>query len=131
MSRLSSATLAPWTRGFLIGSIIAHQLNKPLILFRKQGKLPADVLSEGYQTEYGEAFLEVHADSLCEGDSVLIFDDLIATGGTLLERPTWCAAPVRSVRGRRDHRPTRTGRFAPARRPGCRPLLTEFSLSEY
>jgi adenine phosphoribosyltransferase len=41
-------------------------------------------LSEGYQTEYGEAFLEVHADSLCEGDSVLIFDDLIATGGTLL-----------------------------------------------
>ncbi len=65
-------------RGFLIGSIIAHQLNKPLILFRKQGKLPADVLSEGYQTEYGESFLEVHADSLCEGDSVLIFDDLIA-----------------------------------------------------
>ncbi len=71
-------------RGFLIGAIIAHQLNKPLILFRKQGKLPANVLSEGYQTEYGEAFLEVHADSLCESDSVLIFDDLIATGGTLL-----------------------------------------------
>ena len=71
-------------RGFLIGAIIAHQLNKPLILFRKQGKLPADVLTEGYQTEYGEAFLEVHADSLCEGDSVLIFDDLIATGCTLL-----------------------------------------------
>lgn len=71
-------------RGFLIGSIIAYELNKPLVLFRKQGKLPADVLSEGYQTEYGEAFLEVHADSLCEGDSVLIFDDLIATGGTLI-----------------------------------------------
>ncbi len=71
-------------RGFLIGSIIAYSLNKPLILFRKQGKLPAEVLSEGYQTEYGEAFLEVHADSLCEGDSVLLFDDLIATGGTLL-----------------------------------------------
>ena len=71
-------------RGFLIGSVIAYQLNKPLILFRKQGKLPADVLSEGYQTEYGEAFLEVHADSLCEGDSVLMFDDLIATGGTMM-----------------------------------------------
>ncbi|MCY1343439.1 Adenine phosphoribosyltransferase [compost metagenome] len=71
-------------RGFLIGSIIAYELNKPLVLFRKQGKLPAEVLSEGYQTEYGEAFLEVHADSLCEGDSVLMFDDLIATGGTLL-----------------------------------------------
>ncbi|WP_407310891.1 adenine phosphoribosyltransferase [Pseudomonas sp. nanlin1] len=71
-------------RGFLIGSIVAYELNKPLILFRKQGKLPADVLSEGYQTEYGEAFLEVHADSLCEGDSMVLFDDLIATGGTLL-----------------------------------------------
>ena len=71
-------------RGFLIGSAVAYALNKPLVLFRKQGKLPADVLAEGYQTEYGEAFLEVHADSLCEGDSVLIFDDLIATGGTLL-----------------------------------------------
>lgn len=71
-------------RGFLIGSIVAYELNKPLVLFRKQGKLPAEVLAEGYQTEYGEAFLEVHADSLCEGDSVLMFDDLIATGGTLL-----------------------------------------------
>ena len=71
-------------RGFLIGSIIAYELNKPLILFRKQGKLPADVLSAAYQTEYGEAHLEVHADSLCDGDKVLIFDDLIATGGTLL-----------------------------------------------
>ena len=71
-------------RGFLIGSVLAHQLNKPLILFRKQGKLPADVLAEGYQTEYGEAFLEVHADSLGEGDSLLIVDDLIALGGTLI-----------------------------------------------
>ena len=71
-------------RGFLIGSIIAYQLNKPLILFRKQGKLPADILAEGYRTEYGEAFIEVHADSLCEGDSVLLIDDLIDTGGTLI-----------------------------------------------
>ncbi|WNW10971.1 adenine phosphoribosyltransferase [Pseudomonas sp. DTU_2021_1001937_2_SI_NGA_ILE_001] len=71
-------------RGFLIGSVVAYELNKPLVLFRKQGKLPADVLAEGYQTEYGQAFLEVHADSLCDGDSVVLFDDLIATGGTLL-----------------------------------------------
>jgi len=42
------------------------------------------VLSEAYKTEYGEAFLEVHADSLCDGDSVVMFDDLIATGGTLI-----------------------------------------------
>ena len=71
-------------RGFLIGSIVAYELNKPLVLFRKQGKLPADVLAEAYQTEYGEALLEVHADSLCDGDSVVMFDDLIATGGTLI-----------------------------------------------
>lgn len=71
-------------RGFLIGSVVAYELNKPLVLFRKQGKLPADVLCEAYKTEYGEAFLEVHADSLCDGDSVVMFDDLIATGGTLI-----------------------------------------------
>lgn len=71
-------------RGFLLGSTLAYTLNKPLILFRKRGKLPADVLSEAYQTEYGEAFLEVHSDSLCEGDSLLLVDDLIATGGTLI-----------------------------------------------
>jgi adenine phosphoribosyltransferase len=71
-------------RGFLIGSIVAYELNKPLVLFRKQGKLPADVLAEAYQTEYGEALLEVHADSLCDGDSVVMFDDLVATGGTLV-----------------------------------------------
>lgn len=41
-------------RGFLIGSIVAYALNKPLVLFRKQGKLPADVLAEGYQTEYAK-----------------------------------------------------------------------------
>ncbi|MGH8353409.1 MAG: adenine phosphoribosyltransferase [Pseudomonas sp.] len=71
-------------RGFLIGPILAYELNKPLILFRKQGKLPAAVLSEPYQTEYDQAFLEVQADSLCEGDSVLLVDDLVATGGTLI-----------------------------------------------
>lgn len=71
-------------RGFLIGSVVAYELNKPLILFRKQGKLPAEVLSEAYQTEYGQALLQVHADSLCDGDSVVLFDDLIATGGTLI-----------------------------------------------
>lgn len=71
-------------RGFLIGSIIAYELNKPLVLFRKPGKLPGDVLGEHYRTEYGEAGLEVQTDSLCEGDRILMFDDLIATGGTML-----------------------------------------------
>ncbi|MES2820031.1 MAG: adenine phosphoribosyltransferase [Pseudomonadota bacterium] len=75
-------------RGFLLGSILAYELNKPLILFRKQGRLPGDVLTEAYRTEYGQASLQVQADSLCEGDSILLLDDLIATGGTLLAAAT-------------------------------------------
>lgn len=98
-------------RGFLIGSAVAYALNKPLVLFRKQGKLPADVLAEGYQTEYGEAFLEVHADSLCEGDSVLIFDDLIATGGTCWRREPGTTPRGQGLRGRGDHRPAGTRRL--------------------
>ncbi len=99
-------------RGFLIGSAVAYALNKPLVLFRKQGKLPADVLAEGYQTEYGEAFLEVHADSLCEGDSVLIFDDLIATGGDPAGgREPGTTPRGQGLRGRGDHRPAGTRRL--------------------
>jgi len=71
-------------RGFLLGPIIAYELNKPLILFRKKGKLPADLLVETYSTEYGDSVIEVQRDRLCEGDSVLLMDDLIATGGTLI-----------------------------------------------
>lgn len=71
-------------RGFLLGPILAYELNKPLILFRKKGKLPCDVLEETYETEYGSAVIQVQSDSLCEGDSILLVDDLIATGGTLL-----------------------------------------------
>ena len=71
-------------RGFLLGAPLAYLLNKPLVLFRKQGKLPADVSGEAYQTEYGQAFLEVHNDSFSAGAKVLLLDDLIATGGTLL-----------------------------------------------
>jgi adenine phosphoribosyltransferase len=71
-------------RGFLIGPMLAYALNKPLVLFRKKGKLPAASLMETYQTEYGDSVIEVHKDTLCEGDSVLLVDDLIATGGTLM-----------------------------------------------
>ena len=71
-------------RGFLLGAVLAYELNKPLVLFRKAGQLPADCLREAYATEYGEAHLEVHRDSLSEGDQVLLLDDLIATGGTFL-----------------------------------------------
>lgn len=71
-------------RGFLIGSALSYALNKPLILFRKKGKLPAATIEQEYQLEYGTATLEVHADAIKQGDRVLMVDDLIATGGTLM-----------------------------------------------
>lgn len=71
-------------RGFLLGSVLAYELNKPLILLRKAGKLPADTLSASYRTEYGDAQLEIHRDALEGGEQVLLLDDLIATGGTFL-----------------------------------------------
>ncbi|MGI9277462.1 MAG: adenine phosphoribosyltransferase [Endozoicomonas sp.] len=71
-------------RGFLLGSTLAYSLNRPLVLFRKKGKLPAATIGQEYELEYGTATLEVHSDSLKEGDRVLLVDDLIATGGTLL-----------------------------------------------
>ena len=71
-------------RGFLLGSVLAYVLNKPLILFRKAGKLPADCVSASYNTEYGEARIEIHRDALSAGAQVLLVDDLIATGGTFI-----------------------------------------------
>lgn len=71
-------------RGFLLAPVVAYSLNKPLVLFRKSGKLPTPVIAEVYQTEYGEAVLELQTDSLQPGDCLLLLDDLIATGGTLL-----------------------------------------------
>lgn len=71
-------------RGFLLGAVLAYELNKPLILVRKAGKLPADVISESYRSEYGECVVEMHRDALQGGEQVLLLDDLIATGGTFL-----------------------------------------------
>ncbi len=71
-------------RGFLIASIIAYKLNLPLVMVRKKGKLPGETRSQDYKLEYGTATVEMQADACGEGDRVLIFDDLIATGGTIL-----------------------------------------------
>ncbi|SEF75180.1 adenine phosphoribosyltransferase [Marinobacterium lutimaris] len=71
-------------RGFLFGSILAHQLNLPLVLVRKKGKLPGDTIHQEYKLEYGSAAVEMQSDSVGAGDRVLLFDDLIATGGTIL-----------------------------------------------
>lgn len=75
-------------RGFLLGSLLAYKLNLPLILVRKKGKLPGDVIAQEYQLEYGTACIEVHRDACGEGDKILLIDDLIATGGSLLAAST-------------------------------------------
>lgn len=71
-------------RGFLIASIMAYQLNLPLVLVRKKGKLPGETVHEEYKLEYGVSAVEMQVDAVSDGDKVLIFDDLIATGGTVL-----------------------------------------------
>jgi len=70
------------SRGFVFASAVSYLLKKPFIMFRKKNKLPADTHSVDFELEYGTATIEVHKDSIDKGDSVLIIDDLIATGGT-------------------------------------------------
>ena len=70
------------SRGFVFASAVSYLLKKPFIMLRKKNKLPADVHSVDFELEYGTATIEVHKDSISENDSVLIIDDLIATGGT-------------------------------------------------
>ncbi len=70
------------SRGFVFASAVSYILKKPFIMLRKKNKLPADVHSVDFELEYGTASIEVHKDSISENDSVLIIDDLIATGGT-------------------------------------------------
>jgi len=69
-------------RGFIFGSILAYKLDKGFIPLRKPGKLPDKTASVSYDLEYGKASLEIHLDAVDKGDSVLIVDDLLATGGT-------------------------------------------------
>jgi len=70
------------SRGFVFASAVCYILNKSFILLRKKNKLPAETHSVDFQLEYGATTIEVHKDSIKENDSVLIIDDLIATGGT-------------------------------------------------
>ena len=70
------------SRGFVFASAVSYLLKKPFIMLRKKNKLPGDVHSVHFELEYGTATIEVHKDSFKENDSVLIIDDLIATGGT-------------------------------------------------
>ncbi len=69
-------------RGYVWGGVIAYQLGTGFILIRKPGKLPANTIIEEYELEYGTDKIEMHVDAIKKGERVLLFDDLLATGGT-------------------------------------------------
>ena len=72
------------SRGFVMGAALAVKLNAGFVPIRKPGKLPAETISETYGKEYGSDTIEIHKDAIEENDVVLIHDDLLATGGTML-----------------------------------------------
>lgn len=69
-------------RGFILGGAVAYHLGCGFVPIRKQGKLPGSVISQDYKLEYGQAVLELHEDAIEAGETVLVVDDLLATGGT-------------------------------------------------
>jgi len=71
-------------RGFILGSVVAYELNVGFVPIRKKGKLPFTTVEETYELEYGSATVELHTDAVKAGDRVLLIDDLIATGGTMM-----------------------------------------------
>lgn len=74
--------LAIESRGFIFGATLAAELEVPMHLVRKRGKLPREIVSVEYDLEYGSDHLEVHADAIEAGKRYLIVDDVVATGGT-------------------------------------------------
>jgi adenine phosphoribosyltransferase len=90
-------------RGFVLAAAAAYALGVGMLVVRKAGKLPREVITESYALEYGEATLEVHPDELRAGSRVLVLDDVLATGGTLraatslVERAGWTVAGVSVV----------------------------------
>jgi adenine phosphoribosyltransferase len=71
-------------RGFIIGGALSYTLGKGFIPIRKPGKLPAEVVTQEYQLEYGTDEIEIHKDAIEKGANILLVDDLLATGGTAL-----------------------------------------------
>ncbi len=71
-------------RGFILGSVVAYELGLGFVPIRKKGKLPFTTVEETYELEYGSATVELHTDAVQAGQRVLLIDDLIATGGTML-----------------------------------------------
>ena len=71
-------------RGFILGAVVAYELNVGFVPIRKKGKLPFTTVAETFELEYGSATVELHTDAVNKGDRVLLIDDLIATGGTMM-----------------------------------------------
>ena len=71
-------------RGFILGAVVAYELNVGFVPIRKKGKLPFTTVAETYELEYGSATVELHTDAVEPGQRVLLIDDLIATGGTMM-----------------------------------------------
>jgi adenine phosphoribosyltransferase len=71
-------------RGFILGAVVAYELNVGFVPIRKKGKLPFTTVEETYELEYGSATVELHTDAVQPGQRVLLMDDLIATGGTMM-----------------------------------------------
>jgi adenine phosphoribosyltransferase len=71
-------------RGFILGAVVAYELNLGFVPVRKKGKLPFTTIEETYELEYGSATVELHTDAVTRGQRVLLIDDLIATGGTMM-----------------------------------------------
>lgn len=72
------------SRGFLFGMLLAQALQVPFVPIRKAGKLPSKTIQQKYELEYGNSTLELHEDAILPGQKVLIHDDLLATGGTVI-----------------------------------------------
>jgi len=72
------------SRGFLFGFLLANRLKLPFIPIRKAGKLPHQTTKQSYALEYGEATIEIHTDAFARGSRILLHDDLLATGGTIV-----------------------------------------------
>jgi len=72
------------SRGFIFGSALAQKLGAGFVPIRKPGKLPAETVREEYELEYGKDAIEIHKDAITTGERILVHDDLLATGGTIL-----------------------------------------------
>ncbi len=71
-------------RGYIFGGAIAYNLKRGMVPVRKMGKLPAETIKIEYDLEYGKNIIEIHKDGITKGERVLVFDDVLATGGTML-----------------------------------------------